>query len=168
MNLICTFKSLGFCLFVYKEKPVHLTKFSKGKWYILKTVFFINDIPYLPSIWSLVSGVALRIKEQIYIFSIRRLYVISFTEVVWGIMLGPLKNSLLRFLTSNKDNSVILFFSKLIFHMKKHKILLLLPKKKNQTSKIHPQLQVVQLVHILQWDCWLLQNTKMKSGINRI
>lgn len=75
VNLICIFKSLGFCLFVYKEKQVHLTKFSKWKWYILKTVFFINDIPYLPSIWSFVPGVALGIKEQIYIFSIRRLYV---------------------------------------------------------------------------------------------
>ena len=92
-------------------------------------------------------------------------YTIRFTEVVWGIiMLGPLKNSLLRFLTSNKDNRVIPFF-KLTFHMKK---ILKYCWKKEQTSGIHPQLQVVQLAHILQWGDWLLQSTEMKRGVNRI
>lgn len=74
-------------------------------------------------------------------------------------MLGPLKNSLLCFLTLNKENGVTLFL-KLTFHLKKYKILLQI---KHQTSEIHPQLQVVQLAHILQWDYWLLQNTKTKG-----
>ena len=60
-------------------------------------------------------------------------------------MLGPLKNSLLRFLTLNKENGVTLF--KLTFHLKKRKILLQI---KHQTSEIHPQPQAVQLAHILQ------------------